>query len=232
MLQLSAAGCRLTACRLPSLDTRAMCSCAAAGFFLCHLSRMSINRSRRSGPTILTGSMLRTAWLACLAGRVAGEMYLTHNCDAAGCRCNVGFYAYVPGQADFTGCTKCPAHATTNGEGSAGLSDCVCRPGFTPPVGGLVPGGVCVRCAVDTYKDTTGNDDCTACPSDSTTLGTFGAATRDICQCNADFEGDLSDPSVDCVQCASTHETQNAGPEACVAIADCAGLSSTVPAQR
>jgi len=160
---------------------------------------------------------------ACL--RVAlGESYLSYTCDATGCSCNVGFYGQLTATTvPHTGCTMCPAYATTAAAGSATVSLCLCRPGYTAPAGGLTAASKsCAPCATDTFKVARGNAACTACPAHSSTLQASGATSRATCQCDAGFTGDLSGVGT-CQACAATEYKLIPGPAACTAIVDCAG---------
>eukprot|EP01047_Picozoa_sp_COSAG01_P057415 COSAG01_NODE_6635_length_3568_cov_8.046411_3_plen_263_part_00 len=169
---------------------------------------------------------------ACL--RVAlGESYLSYTCDATGCSCNVGFYGQLTATTvPHTGCTMCPAYATTAAAGSATVSLCLCRPGYTAPAGGLTAASKsCVPCATDTFKVARGNAACTACPAHSSTLQASGATSRATCQCDAGYTGDLSGVGT-CQACAATEYKLIPGPAACTAIVDCAGNGLLVPELR
>jgi hypothetical protein len=167
--------------------------------------------------------MERIFGLASLLAVVSGEKYPSYICDGDGCRCNAGYYGYIPSGHVHSGCTMCPAYATTSAEGSAGISSCICRPGYTEPAGGLGASAGCVPCAADTYKTSTDNVVCIDCPANSGTLTALSSIARGSCSCAPDYSGNLSVAEESCTQCSSTTFKLTAGPEACTGIVDCSG---------
>ena len=111
--------------------------------------------------------------------------------------CNFGFYNPTRGANLQTACLRCPANSMTNVSGASSISQCTCIDGFIATVVngsqscqceagyGLARTGSaerCLACIRGSYKPTRGNDRCTDCASDRTTVHE-GATSLSACVC-------------------------------------------------
>jgi len=123
------------------------------------------------------------------------------------CRC-------VPGYMGVNGiaCNPCPAgtykqeygigpclDCPTNADSPPGTRDariCGCAPGFT----GLneANGFACVRCAQNTYKNSSGTETCITCPANTVAL--VGSSSVDDCFCDSGYFGQ---DARGCVKCTA-----------------------------
>jgi hypothetical protein len=110
-------------------------------------------------------------------------------------------------------CLSCPINTNSNGAtGVAVITGCVCNSGWTGS-----NGGPCSACALNYYKSVVGSASCTACGSNSNTLGLTGCASIIDCKCNIGYTGPdggvcqrckkdsykATNGSVDCIDCPS-----------------------------
>lgn len=95
--------------------------------------------------------------------------------------CPLDTYGDAPG---LETCLPCPINSGTDGAvGADEIGRCLCVAGYTGELTG--PGSTCDLCAVDTYKETIGSEDCTACVANSGTDGATGSTTVTDCLCDA-----------------------------------------------
>ena len=145
----------------------------------------------------------------------------TFECSA----CEVGFYKDFVSTETREDCLSCPANATSR-VASTRLVDCQCLPGFFGE-----NGTDCSACERGHVKNTTGPDDCVACPINhyqplkaqtacldcidrSTTEGKTGQTSIKDCICDAGNPRIILDGSDFCAACppgtfASTEGCQN-----------------------
>ncbi|XP_055899000.1 sushi, von Willebrand factor type A, EGF and pentraxin domain-containing protein 1-like isoform X2 [Biomphalaria glabrata] len=89
-------------------------------------------------------------------------------------KCPSGTYNNETGR---TICAPCPKNMTTSGTGSTNISECsvdLCHAGQE------YVNGSCHYCKVGFYKEAEGNEDCTKCPDNITTLG-LASTSRTFC---------------------------------------------------
>ncbi|EKX34852.1 hypothetical protein GUITHDRAFT_119038 [Guillardia theta CCMP2712] len=123
--------------------------------------------------------------------------------------------AYVPSMVcstcpadsyyDVNHCASCP-FGSVSPVGSTALSDCVCAQGYTRV------GGVCNSCPVGTFKNTSGDESCTACKPASTT-NKAGATHQYECFCNP---GTYGSSSIGCKQCGVGEYNPYSNQTSCV----------------
>ncbi|EKX39136.1 hypothetical protein GUITHDRAFT_76631, partial [Guillardia theta CCMP2712] len=78
-------------------------------------------------------------------------------------------------------CVRCPETKGTNFKGATSIDDCVCDLGFYFSV----TEARCIPCAIGFYKDVAGNEACTPCPANTSTL-----ITGDYpCRCKPGYTG-------------------------------------------
>jgi hypothetical protein len=128
--------------------------------------------------------------------------------------CAVSTYKSTYGSSS---CLTCGGH-TISPLASISINNCSCLAGFTgsPSVSG------CTECGTNTYKNTTGSDACTPCPSTSTTAGLTGSTSVASCSCPAGSYG----PALSCSLCGlGTYQSSNVGEYAsCIS---CPGNTTT-----
>ena len=106
------------------------------------------------------------------------------------CTCKAGWYGDPLSQ-----CQQCPPNSSSPAE-SPSLSDCICDPGFTGP-----DGGPCARCEVGEYKESSGDANCSVCPTGTTTLvGVNASIAITDCVCKLGYEG--TQDGAECTPCA------------------------------
>ena len=104
----------------------------------------------------------------CSAGTFLGETggFMTGNCSV----CETNTFSH----AGAVSCEKCPAN-TSSPRNSSSVSSCQCNQGYTGPDGGL-----CMACAVGTFKDSVGSAKCSNC-SAGTFLAVLGGTASTNC---------------------------------------------------
>ncbi|KAJ1464568.1 hypothetical protein T484DRAFT_1649408 [Baffinella frigidus] len=168
---------------------------------------------------------------ACVAGR-----YKPSTGDASCSLCVENTYSTTTAAVDDLTCTSCPSNSLTV-EGSNEVVDCVCKPGWYGPNGGLCEkclggewcyGGinyqctgvstsigphVCDDCAQNFYSTSVGAtsvDTCSACPLYTTTAA--GTQQLDSCICVTGYTGSNG---AECTPCAAGTFKAIAGSNAC-----------------
>ena len=139
-------------------------------------------------------------------------------------KCEAGTYSTIEAATSPETCIKCPAHSTS-AEGSSGVDDCKCHPGFTG-----ANGGTCEECRAGTYKSVSGSGECVRC-KDGTYSTIRGASSKDTCtpcsavssskwgagsstcQCNKGYTGPDLGP---CEPCSAGTYKSILGSESCV----------------
>ncbi|CBZ51495.1 hypothetical protein NCLIV_012890 [Neospora caninum Liverpool] len=158
-------------------------------------------------------------------GRCPGNMHSyiqgAESEEALLCLCDAGYYAdesgckpcqqgsYCTGEYDPP--KPCPENHTTKAGASKSIGDCVCVAGYTKQ------GDKCVECDRLSYKGTTGNDACTACPQPAA-KGDRGALIASTKLDEAQFTNKPGAKKVsDCVLCASGffYDVTNGGCTPC-----------------
>lgn len=136
--------------------------------------------------------------VTCTAGKFSGG--INNTCAP----CPLGSYASGSGA---TVCTTCPTHSTTVSPGATSVDDCVCGGGFEGE-GGVCQscgpgkydsGSGCVSCAVNTYSSGFSANECTSCPTYSSSA--LGSTTLTNCSCDAGFAW----TGTVCTPCLSGH---------------------------
>jgi len=114
---------------------------------------------------------------------------------------------------DISGKTHCTD--IKQGPNSTLGRQCVCRSGYTDS------GGNCIECGIGSYKPDPGNQACTSCAANGTTLLT--GLTEPLCLCQAGFEGD---GLINCTGCPGGTYNPSIGGN-CIA---CDGNATSLPA--
>ncbi|XP_055867264.1 neurogenic locus Notch protein-like isoform X3 [Biomphalaria glabrata] len=117
---------------------------------------------------------------------------------------------------NFTGnqaCLKCPKNRTTTNVGAIDISNCSyahCEPGFYSS-----DNISCSICPNGTYKDFTGNQPCSKCPSDKTTtdLGATDISNCSFAHCEPGF---YSEDNISCSACTNGTYKQFTGSQSCL----------------
>ena len=121
------------------------------------------------------------------------------------------------GNGTATECQACPEHkslfeAFTSDNWQAGAESCKCDPGYEP-VDSSIP-STCKTCALNYFKSSVGDVQCTACPN--TTVTEFqGADSLDSCVCPAGYHFDYID-DISCLLCQpGTYKTGLSRQQTC-----------------
>lgn len=113
--------------------------------------------------------------------------------DILHCVCEAGFYndshtciqclhgTYKSNEGNMT-CDQCPLNSTTTLRQSLDIFDCICDPGFFE-----TSHETCTICPENTYKDNFGDEECTGCTPDSSSLSNSDSITD--CLCDLGFSG-------------------------------------------
>ncbi|XP_012942656.1 uncharacterized protein LOC101855048 [Aplysia californica] len=134
-----------------------------------------------------------------------GRGYSNGSCQT----CAQGFFKDSRG--NFS-CQQCPGNTTTIGEGSRSDSDCsqvFCVPGFYSP-----DNVTCAPCPMASYKNVSGNHECTACEDRITTAGIASTKASDCYLKICEIGQARSDSNV-CEECEIAYYQDEEGQEAC-----------------
>lgn len=148
------------------------------------------------------------------------------------CLCDVGYFGPIADPADTcticpvdtykdaptaaAACDDCPADSITEAEGSVAVAACLCAPGFTGEV--TAPDSECDGCAIGSYKEEPGPEDCIDCPLDADTEAT-GSLDISACRCSPGFGrgGPIELPADTCDACGVNTFKADSANEECVA---------------
>jgi Tyrosine-protein kinase ephrin type A/B receptor-like len=135
----------------------------------------------------------------------------TASSDGVTCStCSAGTYKDMVGNV---ACTTCPL-TMSSVAGSSSLGDCMCSEGYTTGGGSDV---ACNACNAGSYKETIGFEECSLCPSGTTTWGNSsvlsGTTSRTGCICNTGYEA-VSD-GIECTVCVAGSYKTSVGAGHC-----------------
>ncbi|XP_025092622.1 proprotein convertase subtilisin/kexin type 5-like isoform X1 [Pomacea canaliculata] len=133
-----------------------------------------------------------------------------HNAGGSCDPCEVGFYKDQRGNSS---CIQCPANSTTASVASTSIDNCTiafCEPGLYSVTNQLP----CLPCPLGTYKNETGNQNCSLCPADRTTPHT-GSVSANSCSLVVCPAGQFRNTNNMCQDCDTGYYQSQPGQTTC-----------------
>lgn len=151
------------------------------------------------------GATSSSACVACMTGKFLPTQGSTS--ESACLKCDAGTFSADVGAVEKASCQACPLESTSV-SGSDGITDCVCKNGYTGP-----NGGSCTPCESGQYKDVKGSAPCKSCGSGKTSSPGSTLPTDCQIQCPP---GSTGPDGGSCALCSAGKYKTEAGTAQCM----------------